>query len=140
MTDLSLHPRVCMSSRPKLAHSTGYIIARGLYRTRTSRRLQVPHRMHTVQLGNAAVNLTDHALRERPEVQVQRHLHYDVTQRAWIGFGDFDESPPERLARLRQAPHDLVYAVDAAKPLTHVAIWHVAAAVGGCRAWRRGGA
>jgi len=29
--------------------------------------------MHTVQLGNAAVNLTDHALRERPEVQVQRH-------------------------------------------------------------------
>src|SRR5437868_14933798 len=99
MTDLSLHPRVCMSSRPKLAHSTGYIIARGLYGTRTSRRLQVPHRMHTVQLGNTAVNLTDHAHRERPEVHVQRHPHYDAPQRAWIVFGDFDARLAERLAR-----------------------------------------
>ena len=57
--------------------------------------------MHTVQLGNAAVNLTYHALRERPEVQVQRHQHHDVTQRAWIGLSDFDEGLPERLANLR---------------------------------------
>src|SRR5262245_5167226 len=40
-----------------------------------------PHPGHTVQLGNAAVNLTDHALRERPEVHVQRHQHDDITQR-----------------------------------------------------------
>jgi hypothetical protein len=57
--------------------------------------------MHDVQLGDAAVNLTDHALRERPEVQVQRHQHHDVAQRAWIGPGNLDEGPPEWLASLR---------------------------------------
>src|SRR6516225_9854784 len=82
-----------------------------------------PHPGHTVQLGYAAVNLTDHALRERPEVHVQRHQHDDITQRSWIGLGDLDEGLPERLANLRQGPHDLVYAVDAAKPLAHVAFW-----------------
>src|SRR5260370_4325500 len=86
--------------------------------------------MHTVQLGNAAVHLTDHALRERPEVHVQRHQHHDVTQRAWIGLGDLDEGFPERLANLRQGPHDPVYTVHTAQPLSHVAIWPVAAAVG----------
>ncbi len=40
--------------------------------------LEGPDRMHTVQLGNAAVNLADHAFRERPEVHVQRHQHHDV--------------------------------------------------------------
>src|SRR3979411_864975 len=81
-----------------------------------------------VQLGNAAVNLTDHALRERPEVEVQRHQHHDVPQRARIGPGHLDKGLPERLAGLRQGPHDLVYDVDA-KPLAHVAIPRVTAAL-----------
>src|SRR5687768_1660043 len=72
-----------------------------------------------IQLGNAAVNLAAHALRERPKVQVQRHQHHDVTQRARIGLGDLDKSLPERLASLRQSPYDLVYDVDA-KLLAHV--------------------
>src|SRR2546421_10712325 len=83
-----------------------------------------------VQLGNTAVNLTDHMLRKRPEVHVKPHQHHDVTQRAWIGLGDLDEGLPERLADLRQGPHDLAYAVDAAKSFAHVAIRQVAAPVG----------
>src|ERR1700722_4122690 len=98
-----------MSSRPKLSHYS-VIIARGVYQTSTSRRPRRPNRMHTVQLGNAAVNLADHVLRERPEVHVQRHEYHDVTQRAWIGLGDLDEGIPERLANLRQGPYDLVHA------------------------------
>src|SRR5204863_7896494 len=86
--------------------------------------------MHTVQLGNAALNLTDHAFRERPEVHVQRHQHHNVTQRAWIGLSDLDEGLPERLANLRQGTDDLVYTVDAAKPLADVAIRQIATPAG----------
>src|SRR5712664_2649631 len=98
--------------------------------TSASERAVVIWPLPILNLGNAAVNLTDHAFRERPEVYVQRHQHHDVTQRGWIGLGDLDEGLPERLANLRQGPHDLVHAVDAAKPLAHVAIRQIAAAVG----------
>src|SRR3954464_1847238 len=83
-----------------------------------------------IQLANPAVNLTDHALRERPKMHVQRHQHHNVAQRAWIGLGDLDEGLPERLARLRQRTHHLVYTLDAAKPLAHVAIGQLAPPVG----------
>src|SRR5438552_866870 len=88
------------------------------------------YRRHTIQLGNPPVNLTDHAFRERSEVHVQRHQHHYVTQRAWIGLRDLDEGLPERLPNLRQGTDDLVYTLDAAKPLAHVAIRQIAAAVG----------
>jgi len=35
-------------------------------------------RQFNVELGNAAINLADYIFRERPEVHVQRHQHYDV--------------------------------------------------------------
>jgi hypothetical protein len=59
-----------------------------------------PHRRHIVQPGNPAIDLADHVLRERPEVQVQCHQHHDVTQRSWIGLGCL-EGLPERLANVR---------------------------------------
>src|SRR5438874_10170228 len=55
---------------------------------------------------------------------------YTTLFRSWIGFSDLDEGLPERFANLRQGTHDLVYTVDAAKPLAHVAIRQIAATAG----------
>ena len=114
-----LHPRISRSvavATPPLAVKRPGNGARVLQPTRHSRHCEPcppPNRIasilgvhrlrprHIIQFRHAVVNLTDHPLREWPEVHIQRHQHHDVTQRAWIGFGDFDEGLPERPANLR---------------------------------------
>jgi hypothetical protein len=81
-------------------------------------------------LGNAAINLADYIFRERPEVHVQRHQHYDVTQSIWIGLGHLNEYNPKRFTSFWQSSHDPVYALYAAKPLADVAVRQIVAAVG----------
>jgi hypothetical protein len=66
-----------------------------------------------VQLVDAAVDLADDVLGERPKMQVHRHQRHDRTQRVGIGFADLHEGLPERPAYLRQRLHDFVKHIDA---------------------------
>ena len=80
------------------------------------------HAICFVELGNAAVNLADYMFRERSEVHVERHQHYDVTQSTWIGLGHLNERHPKRLTSFRQGSNDAVYALYGAKPPADVAV------------------
>ena len=79
-------------------------VAPDAYITAAARALAGPGqpRHHGVFHRDAAVDLGDHVLRERAEMQVDRHQGDDLAQRAGVLLADLDEGLPERLARLGQ--------------------------------------